>query len=226
MSTRNWLTKTKSYIQEIPLEQVHSKYSTGLGVSVVKGRFQLYTDKVIYSFEDLYNNFKVTCNKINWQVFKPKEILVLGLGLGSVIQLIEKKNKQDMHITAVDIDEMSFYLTRKYTSSKFRSPVLYVHADAELFIAQSKQKYDLIVFDIFIDDKIPTHLQSLRFMKRLNQRLQPNGILLMNRIAMESDQIMENMQFMEYIFKKIWTEAAIIDVPPNWVLISDEKVLK
>ena len=43
---------------------------------------------------------------------------------------------------------------------------------------------------------------------------------------MEPDQIMENMQFMEYIFKKVWPMASVIDVPPNWVLISNEKVLK
>lgn len=226
MSARNWLTKTKSYLKEVPLEQVQSKYSKGLAVSAVKGRFQLYTDKVIYSYEDLYNNFRVTCNKINWIAFRPKEILVLGLGLGSVIQLIEKKNKQDLHFSAVDIDEMTFYLTKKYTAQKFRSPIEYINADAELFITQTKQKYDLIVFDIFIDDKIPSHLQSLIFMKKLQHRLHQDGILLMNRIALEPDQIMENIQFMEYTFKKIWPNARVIEVPPNWVLISDENVLK
>ncbi len=226
MSARNWIAKTKSYIKEVPLEQVDSKYSQGLAVSVVRGRYQLYTDKVIYSYEDLYHNFRVTCNKIDWKLFKPKDILILGLGLGSVIQLIEKKNKHQLRFTAVDIDEMSFYLTQKYTSEKFRSPIEYINTDAELFVAQSKQKYDLIVFDIFIDDNIPTHLQSLRFMKKLAHRLSPDGVILMNRIAMEADQIMENMQFMEYIFKKVWPMASVIDVPPNWVLISNEKVLK
>ena len=88
MSARNWIAKTKSYIKEVPLEQVDSKYSQGLAVSVVRGRYQLYTDKVIYSYEDLYHNFRVTCNKIDWKLFKPKDILILGLGLGSVIQLL------------------------------------------------------------------------------------------------------------------------------------------
>lgn len=226
MTKKNWATTGRSYLQEIPVEQVSSKFSKGLAVSLIKGRYQLYTDKVIYSYEDLYRNFKVTSSKLDWKNFKPENILVLGLGLGSVIQIIEKKNKQPIYFTAVDIDESMMYLTQKYTASKFKSPIEYITADAQSFILQDTRQYDLIIFDIFIDDVVPPELETLSFLRKIKQRMATNGLLLMNRISLEPDQIMHNIDYIEKVFKKVFPQSTFIDVRPNWVLVSDKGSLK
>ena len=226
MKKKDWIQKSKSYLKEIELESVDSEHSNSLTVSMLRGRYQLHTEKVIYSYEDLYHNFRVTSNKINWSKFKPTKVLVLGLGLGSVIQIVEKKSKLPLEITAVDIDEAIMYLIQKYTAQHFISPIEYIIADAYNFILQNTQKYDLILFDIFIDDLIPPKFESLAFTKKLAASLSPNGLLLFNRVAIEPDQIMGNMHHFENIFMKVFPHAHFLDVKTNWVLVSDKRWLK
>jgi len=226
MSHDNWLKRGKSYLSEIPLETVSSKINNRLHVSLVKGRLQLYTDQVIYSWEDLYLNFKRAIGRLDWKKFKPEKVLILGLGLGAVIQIIEKKSTRPMSITAVEIDELVLYLAKKYSSAKFRSPMEYICGDAHSFILQNKRKYDLILFDIFIDDYIPSQFQTLSFTKKLAQSLSESGLLLFNRIAMEPDQIMANMEYFDQVFSKVFPSAVILEVKTNWILLSNKHQLK
>jgi spermidine synthase len=226
MKRDNWLNKGKSYLSEIHLETVPSKFSKQLHVSLVKGRLQLYTDEVIYSWEDLYRNFRTAIRRLNWAKFKPESVLILGLGLGSVIQIIEKQSKRPMTITAVEIDEHVLYLVKKYSAAKFRSPVEYICGDAHSFIIQNKRKYDLILFDIFIDDLIPTQFLTLSFAKKLAQSLTESGIILFNRIAMEPDQIMASMEYFDQVYSKVFPSSVILEVRTNWILLSNKHQLK
>ena len=97
---KKWL----SYVKEISLEQTYSVYNPHLEVLLVEGRHQLVTEDAIYSFDDKYINFDEAFKRINWQKIKGKRVLVLGLGLGSVILLLEKKYGLDLDYTAVEID--------------------------------------------------------------------------------------------------------------------------
>lgn len=226
MSKNNWLSKSKSYLSEIPLESVSSEISKNLHVSLVKGRLQLSTDQVIYSWEDLYLNFKKSVGQLDWKKFQPQKILILGLGLGAVIQIVEKKSKRPLQITAVEIDENILYLVKKYSSVKFKSPVEYILGDAYAFILQNKQKFDLILFDIFIDDKIPPQFETLAFTKKLAQALTPSGLMLYNRIAMEPNQIMSNMEYFDLAYSKVFPSATFLEIKTNWILVSNKHLLK
>ncbi|HNR07555.1 MAG TPA: hypothetical protein PKM27_09590 [Saprospiraceae bacterium] len=226
MQAKEWLIKGKSYLSEVPLESVDSKISQRLHVSMIRGRLQLTTDHVIYSWEDLYRNFRYASNRINWKKFKPKNVLVLGLGLGSVIQILERKVTYPLSITAVELDEGVLYLVKKYSASKFRSPIQYLCADAYDFVQQNRQKFDLILFDIFVDDYIPSQFESLAFTKKLASGLTPGGLILYNRIAMEPSQIMQNMEFYDQAFSKVFPDAEILQIKTNWVFASNKHLLK
>jgi spermidine synthase len=220
------IRKGRSFFKEVLIESIPSRYSEMLTVSLIRGRYQLFTDQVIYSFEDLYKNFRTTASQIDWTRFKPRKILLLGLGLGSVIQIVEKKNKGQMEFTAVEIDEAAVFLTSKYTASKFRSPVEYIVSDAYAFVLQNQTKFDLIVFDLFIQDMIPVHFETISFLRKLKSSLGAGGALWLNRITERPDQILASMEYVETVFKKVFPLGEIIDVPPNWVLIESNQWLK
>jgi SAM-dependent methyltransferase len=226
MQAQEWLIRGKSYLSEVPLESVDSKISQRLHVSMIRGRLQLTTDHVIYSWEDLYRNFRYASNRVNWKKFRPKNVLVLGLGLGSVIQILERKVTHPLSITAVELDEGVLYLAKKYSASKFRSPIQYLCADAYAFVQQNRQKFDLILFDIFVDDYIPSQFESLAFTQKLASSLAPGGLILYNRIAMEPAQIMQNMEFYDQAFSKVFPEAEILQIKTNWVFASNKHLLK
>jgi hypothetical protein len=52
--------------------------------------------------------------------------------------------------------------------------------DARLTLAETNDKYDLIVLDAFSSDAIPIHLMTREAMSIYLQRLAPNGIVLMH----------------------------------------------
>ena len=98
---KKWL----SYLFELHVESASSDYNPHMYVSIYKGRYQLSTDNAIYSFGDLYTNFSNTFDLYNWSDYASKEVLLLGLGLGSIPLMLEQKYQKKCHYTAVDIDE-------------------------------------------------------------------------------------------------------------------------
>jgi len=92
--------KYLSYLKDVSLEQTSSPYNSYLEVLLVNGRKQLVTENAIYSFDDKYENFNQTFKLIDWKKKQGDEALVLGLGLGSVILLLEKFYKISYNYTA------------------------------------------------------------------------------------------------------------------------------
>ena len=93
-----------SYFTDICLEKQECDFSDNLEVICRKGRFALCTENAVYSYDDLYYNFRGVFNKIDLNSLKVKDVLVLGLGLGSVPLLLEKIFKKNYTYTLVEID--------------------------------------------------------------------------------------------------------------------------
>ena len=84
--------KILSYLIEFPLETISGQNGLPLTVCLHKGRFQLYSEKAIYSWDDLYSQFRDVFIHLSPEIKDKKEVLLLGLGLGSIPYLLEKKN--------------------------------------------------------------------------------------------------------------------------------------
>ena len=74
---KRWL----SYFWTIPIESVQSEVNPDLHVSLIKGRFQLYTQHAIYSFDDLYDNFGHTFSETKPPIFTGRPSPHFGLWL-------------------------------------------------------------------------------------------------------------------------------------------------
>ena len=105
--------KLLSYFYEIPIEKLHSQYSGNLEVSFHRGEWKLSTDQAIYSFGKHYTSYKIAFNKLHIQDFNIKKVLILGVGLGSVVRLLDRQ-KSIESIVAVDIDPVIIELAKKY----------------------------------------------------------------------------------------------------------------
>ena len=98
------LKKWLSYLLEQHIESVEGNLNPSLHVSLVNGRYQLSTDTAVYSFDDLYDNFTTAFQQTNFDTFKPKSVLLLGLGLGSVPYILETTYGIKPLYTAVELD--------------------------------------------------------------------------------------------------------------------------
>lgn len=78
-------------------------------------------------------------------------------------------------------DEVIVELAKKYLSSDAGKRVEYVVADASQYIRQHKS-FDLVVFDVFIEDEAPISFLTESFLSELKNTVLPGGMLLYSKI--------------------------------------------
>ncbi len=217
-----------SYLFEQHLESASSDFNPHLYVSLKKGRLQLSTANAIYSYQDLYDNFRLAFDRMNLDLVfnQGKNILVLGLGLGSIPYILEKKRHLILHYTLVEIDEVVAYLAEKYVTSQLSSPMAVYCADANSFVQQHEDLYDLIAVDIFEDDIIPSKFETLDFLRNLKSRLKPHGVIMYNRLANLKGDKQKTELFFNNTFKKVFPKAQFLKVKGNAMLFNDNSFLK
>lgn len=201
------------------VEDASSEQNPELSVVLDKGRFQLLSGDAIYSWDDLYRNFDCAFETLQLKQYPYQDVLLLGLGLGSVPFLLEKKYKCAYYYTAVEWDETVADLAERYTLSRLTSPVETVIADAEVFIDVCEADYDLIIVDIFEDDLTPPQFETKEFLIACDRLLRPGGILLFNRLYSSIANKTFTTRFFERKFKTVFPNASYIDTKGNWILV-------
>jgi spermidine synthase len=213
---KKWL----SYLKPVTLEYASSEVNPSLEVGLHRGRFQLLSNNAIYSWDDLYTNFMRAFELFDFQKFQPKEVLVLGLGLGSVPFMLEKKFGQNPHFTCVELDEVVAEWALKYTFSRMKSTVEVITADASVFVEVCEEEFDLIIVDIFVDDIVPTEFEQAWFLDECARLLSPNGYILYNRLYQKERECSLTERFFEHTFLSVFPDGFHLNTSGNWVLMN------
>jgi spermidine synthase len=189
-------------------------------VSLVRGRYQLNTANAVYSFADLYTNFRMAFQQLEIKSQPVDDVLILGFGLGSIPYMLERVFDCHFNYTAVEIDEEVLYLAHQYALPEITSPIEIITANAFDYAAQCETQYDLICMDVFLDDIIPDDFETTDFIGNLKRLLRPQGILLYNRLSYSEGDKEKSRSFLEEGFRKIFPEAFYIDTESNWILVN------
>ncbi|MEZ4984982.1 MAG: fused MFS/spermidine synthase [Saprospiraceae bacterium] len=198
-----WWKRWLSYLFEIHVESRSSEYNPHLYVSIRNGRYQLSTAHAIYSYGDLYSNFAKLFHQWDWETQPVEDVLVLGLGLGSIPVIIEETHQRICHYTAVEIDEEVVDLAWQYVLCELESPVEMITADASMAVYMlPEESYDLICVDIFDDDKVPAIFESVDFLEQTATLLRPGGVLVFNRLAANEGDKNESLSFLKRLSQR------------------------
>lgn len=212
---------------ELHVESTSSEYNPHLYVSLRKGRYQLSTANAVYSFGDLYSNFARIFQRFNWATHPVEEVLLLGLGLGSIPVILEQVHQRKCHYTAVEIDEAVVDLAERYILHELTSPIQTICADARVVVEQlPAEHYDLICVDIFDDDTVPEAFEHPDFLQRIKSLLRPQGVLLFNRLAATAKDQHLSRTFYEGPFTAVFPDGDLIDVGGNYMLINRPGVVR
>jgi len=216
-----------SYLFEIHLESRESTINDTLHLVLSKGRFQLYTENAIYSFEDLYNNFYQAFKELDLDKLpQDSNVLILGYGMASIPLMLEKKFARNYSYTGIDVDEEIIDLANKYILPRLKSPQQLVFADARAFLFTATEKYDMIIVDLFIDDEIPTKFEKSNFLEAVEAQLKPGGLVLFNRLANSEFTTNQAKTFLSDIFTPIFPKADRTIIEDNWIIVSDKNYFK
>ena len=221
-----WWKYWLSYVFDLRVEEVPSSINPHLFVNLSRGRYQLTTSNAIYSFADLYGNFLRTFDRVRWEMLTGDEVLLLGLGLGSIPYMLERKFNKSFHYTGVEVDEEVIYLINKYVLGDLKRPLTIYHADAVSFMQETTRQWDLVCVDLFVDDEIPSGAFDSPFLYQIKETLSNEGLLLYNTLARTTDDIQKSRRFLDEVFMPVFPDGGYLDVGGNWILINDNKLVK
>jgi len=163
------------------LEEVNSKQNGQ--ITVVKSfAFGTYfqVGGLTQSGGIIKNIWKHSLREVHRTNSKVQNVLVLGLGGGSIISVI-KKYWPDSQTTAVDIDPVIVDLGKKYLGLG-DSLIKIKISDAEKFLVKSKTRFDLICADLYVGDEYPKKFEDIKFAKLLKRSISKNGVVVINRL--------------------------------------------
>ncbi len=129
------------------------------------GKKMLDSKNTNYSYGSLEKILKIGVAKFD--VLSFKNILVLGLGGGSIIKVLRDECLYKEHITALDIDPIIIKIAEEEFDIKSTKKLKIVCEDAYDFILKNKVEYDFIIIDLFIDNSIPDPFFSVKFWEQI-----------------------------------------------------------
>ncbi len=177
----NAFQKFLSYLFPVLIERVEGELDHELSVYLHKGGLKLYSDETNYSFGQLHQVFQNALLKHDFSLNKDSKILILGFGVGSIVQIIRKELQLENPIIGVEKDKKVLELYERYFSKKYGSLQL-VNQDARDFVAGHDKKFDLILIDLFINRKVPEFCLETSFLIDLSKLLNSTGTIVFNTI--------------------------------------------
>ncbi len=204
---------------DVPLESVRGRDGVLLNVCLSKGQYQLYTKHAIYSYGSRYANFYKLFKKLNIRKHPPSNILILGMGLGSIPYMLERNFGITAHYTAVEYDEEVIALASKYVLGTLTSPVSVVQADAAAYVNYSQERFDMICIDLFVDDIVPAVFQSISFLKAVERLALPGAVIVFNRLYREASSREETDRYYNTVFRRVFPSGEKIVLDLNAMLL-------
>ena len=158
--------------------KVKSDYSGTVEITWYNGKKHLNTKNANYSYGSLQKILKTGLQKIELSHYK--NILLLGLGGGSVIKTLRDDLDYHHKIIAVDIDPVIISIADDEFNVIEDDNLEIICADALEFMAQNDKEFDLIIIDLFVDTEIPGSFYSHSFWQHIISATSPKGSILFN----------------------------------------------
>lgn len=165
----------------IPItRKVKSEYSGDLELTWIDGRKLLDASHANYSYGSLQRVLEFALRKIDLSAVE--NVLVLGLGGGSVIKSLRQVFDYQLVIVAVDIDPVIIEIAKKEFGviPDYRTEI--VCEDAVDYVGKDFPKFDLIIIDLFIGNKVPEKFFSTEFSKQVKAKVRDGGVIIFNSI--------------------------------------------
>ena len=220
--TVDFIKKACSYVFPWLIEKRTDGISRLLEVWLINGNYHLNTRHANYSFGSLHAVFKCVLDRHKNAVMQRKKVLILGFGCGSVAHILQEDYHLNCAITAIDIDPVVLELGYKYFNvSKYKNLNL-ICKDANGFMQENSEKFDLIVVDLFLDLDVPVQFGQNGFLLNLKSALTSDGILFFNKIpytpAAEAETLALEMA-LKQLFGTVVTEKITLPNTGNWVFV-------
>lgn len=199
------------------LEEKESKFNGKVSVikSIAWGTY-IQVNGLTQSGGVVNGVWKSTLKNIKRKNLEIKKILILGLGGGSVA-ILSQKFWKDAKIVGVDIDPVMVDMGRKHLGLNKLEMEIHI-GDAFKYLKANKDKYDLVIIDMYKGDEVPGELKSDEFLEIIKANLDEKGIAVFNRLYF-GEKRPEAMRFGEKL-QKFFSKVEYFYPEANLMFIS------
>lgn len=179
-----------------------------------RGRLQLATHDALYSDGDKYRPLNIAFRHIGNDLASVKHIMVLGTGLGSVVDIVSAKGYKP-HYTLVEYDKtvLKWALEQHSHLSEYITPV---HADAKTYIADNKKQYDIVIVDVFNSRTVPEFVTTISFLAHCREAVKEGGYFVQNYIVEDE----KKWKAADATFRSVFPTSICTDDGLNRVIIA------
>jgi len=163
----------------------------------------------------------------------PTRALVIGLGGGMLVKQLWRDHP-GLTIDAVELDDEVVAIAREFFELP-EDPRISVHiGDGRAFVERPGPAYDIIVLDAYNDDHIPRPLTTEQFMREVQGRMNPGGVVAYNIIGAVSGTHSKPLRSLHRTAGNVWKNVRLFCVdasdpggprPDNVVLLATDAEL-
>jgi len=202
------LTKVLSYLFPQRIDAAEGHGGAFLEVVVNNGKMMLNANHSNYSFGGLHLIFEQLFDQIAIGKYDIKKVLLLGLGAGSVVDLLVNKHALKCEIIGVELDPTVIDFAKKYFEIDKYKSLKIIQADAYEFVQNCDEKFDLIVVDLFVGDTVPEVFTSNSFIMNLRKLTHEKCCVAFNKMT-DSTKHKEELKSLSATFNQVF---------PGWEL--------
>jgi len=194
------VSRLLSYIIPQKLAEFSTIYNTHIRVNDEYGMKKLLVNGSVQSGRYIQSLWKGAFKKFNTSNFQLKNILILGVGGGTVIELLHTQFPY-AQITGVDVDPVIIDIAKKYFLQGDISYIHFVTGDAIKYVQENNLKYDCIIVDIFVGNAVPDFVKTKTFLSDCKKKLTKKSSLCINYLqdreykkkSEEFDQVLRSL---------------------------------
>lgn len=219
------IRKFFSYILPVKIYKKKSARSKMIEVTWANGELVLDTENTNYSYGSLQRILRYGLRNIGYEkILQMDHILLLGVAGGSVVKTLVNEIEYKGKITGVEIDPEMIQIANQYFNLHQIEQLNVVIDDAFEFVLKTKEKYDLIIIDIFEDTNMPNFLFEKFFTDRICAILKENGFVLFNTMILDEAHNVRNKKYIAEVDPKIFKTKMLPRIEVHNELIIINKV--
>lgn len=205
------MRKILSYFLPVSIKKYNSAFNT-IEIQMHNGKYILDSKNVNYSYGSLELILEKALKFIGFKTIKKyKKALVLGVAGGSVISTLYDKINYNGKIVAVDLDKEMLSLATDFFMLKKHSNCTFVHKDAFDFCNETKEQFDLIIVDLFLDTEMPEFIFENTFHNNLQKQIQKNGFIIINTMFSDNIKAQKRINIIESFYSEINFKTTVLE---------------
>jgi spermidine synthase len=210
--------KFSSFFVDREVLRTHSEHNKSLSIVLANNKYQLNSGCANYSFGNLHTAFQQAFSKTSLKTKPINKALILGFGAGSIAHILKHELKSTCSITGVEIDAKIIDLARTYFKLNKLTNCEVIVDDALHFLESKRDKYDLIVVDLFAEIDVPSTFQSHLFLDLLREHAAKSAYIYYNFVVDNGIQKQQFEQF-EKLFNQVFPNSK------TWIILEGNRML-